>query len=145
MGLITCFAYYVFLIFNGLSPSHTLGTYSGEQQPQQVNSAFVIQVCQLLGAFYKVIEIRLDYPVESTANVEDQVDFLLWTRQNPDVADKLVLNNLTALQQSHFQKDLPTRILIHGYGDTGTTGWVKNVRDAYFIKGKCRLLYFSCT
>ena len=139
MGLITCFAYYVFLIFNGLSTSHTLGT-TGDQQPQQVNSAFEIQVCQLLGAFCKVIEIRLDHPVESTANVEDQVDFLLWTRQNPDVADKLVLNNLTALQQSHFQKDLPTRILIHGYGDTGTTGWVKNVRDAYFIKGKCCLL-----
>ena len=68
--------------------------------------------------------------------MEDKVDFWLWTRQNPDVADPLKLNNLTLLQNSHFQKDLPTRILIHGYEDTGTTGWVLNVRDAYFIKGK---------
>ena len=78
------------------------------------------------------IIIRLD----EVQDVQDKVDFLLWTRQNPDVSDPLRLNNVTLLQHSHFQKDLPTRILIHGYEDTGTTGWVLNVRDAYFIKGK---------
>lgn len=69
-------------------------------------------------------------------DVGDQVDFLLWTRENPDTANTLIVGNMTALALSHFRKDLPTRILIHGYEDTGTTRWVLNVRDAYFIKGK---------
>ena len=74
---------------------------------------------------------------EKEANeVQKDVDFLLWTPENPSISDKLYIGNLTALKQSHFNKDLPTRILIHGFEDTGTTGWVFKVRDSYFIKGR---------
>ena len=67
--------------------------------------------------------------------VRKDVDFLLWTKDNPILEDKLYIGNLSALRKSHFNKDLPTRILIHGYEDTGTTGWVMRVRDSYFTKG----------
>ena len=41
---------------------------------------------------------------------------------------------------SHFKSDLPTKILIHGFEDTGTTGWVLNVRDEYFKKESCNVI-----
>ena len=129
MGFITCLPYYVFLIFNRFYAGYSLGS-PGFGQQVHLKSSF--QKFSDLAVF-QIFELRRD--LEVFDNVEDQVDFLLWTRENPDTADK-VSRNLTALTLSHFRKDLPTRILIHGYEDTGTTGWVLNVRDAYFIKGK---------
>ena len=69
-------------------------------------------------------------------NVQSDVDYLLWTKGNPSEPDILVIGNVSALTASHFQKDLPTKILIHGYEDTGTTGWVLKVRNSYFDKGR---------
>ena len=28
------------------------------------------------------------------------------------------------------------KVLVHGYGDYGRTGWVRNMKDAYLAKGK---------
>ena len=58
------------------------------------------------------------------SDVEKDVDFLLWTKDNPSEPDKLIIGNISVLGQSHFKPDLPTKILIHGFGDTGTTGCV---------------------
>ena len=71
------------------------------------------------------------------ANVSQDVDFLLWTRDNPDSYDHIQFNNSlpNQLNHSHFSPSLPTKILIHGYGDTGTTGWVIRVKDKYLKKG----------
>ena len=69
------------------------------------------------------------------AEARKDVEFLLWTKENPDIPDKLYIGNMTALKLSHFDKDLPSKILIHGFEDTGTTGWIYNVKDAYFFKG----------
>lgn len=77
--------------------------------------------------------------VESPIISHPDVEFLLWTRENPTVAEKLQVGNVTSVTVSHFSSDLPTKILIHGFGDTGTTGWVRNVRDSYLSKGKINL------
>ena len=71
-------------------------------------------------------------------NVTKDVDFLLWTRKNRDTYDKIKYDeNLpNDLKDSHFSPSIPTRILIHGYGDTGTTGWVIRVKNKYLNKGK---------
>ena len=42
------------------------------------------------------------------------------------------------LKASHFTPTIPSKFLIHGYGDTGTTGWVLRVKDEYLKKGKLR-------
>ena len=33
------------------------------------------------------------------------------------------------------------KVLVHGYGDYGRTGWVRNMKDAYLAKGK---QYYPC-
>ena len=68
-------------------------------------------------------------------DVANDVDFLLWTRTNPSDADHLKVDDVTGLNASHFDRNLPTKILVHGYDDTGTTGWVLNVRNKYLKKG----------
>ena len=80
------------------------------------------------------IESQVKTSTLDQESVADQVDFLLWTKENPEKADKIIIGDLSSLV--NFKPDLPTKILIHGYEDTGTTSWVLNVRDAYFQKEK---------
>ena len=68
------------------------------------------------------------------SDVEKDVDFLLWTKDNPSEPDKLIIGNISVLVQSHFKPDLPTKILIHGFGDTGTTGCA--IKEFLFILHK---------
>ena len=72
------------------------------------------------------------------SNHTKHIDFLLWTRRNPIYYDKIIYNDSLskALTSSHFSPNLQTKILIHGYGDTGTTDWVILVKDRYLQKGK---------
>ena len=74
----------------------------------------------------------------SFSNHTKDIDFLLWTRRNPLNYDKIKYNDSlsTVLTSSHFSPNLKTKILIHGYGDTGTTDWVIRVKDRYLQKGK---------
>ena len=74
----------------------------------------------------------------SFSNHTKDIDFLLWTRRNPINYDKIKYNDSlsTVLTSSHFSPNLKTKILIHGYGDTGTTDWVIRVKDRYLQKGK---------
>ena len=53
------------------------------------------------------------------SEVEKEVDFLLWTEDNPTEPDKLKVGDVFSLHLSHFKADLPTKILIHGFEDTG--------------------------
>ena len=79
--------------------------------------------------------MHFSHGLEAIKDVSSEVDFLLWTRENPEIPDKLIIGNITALSISHYNPQTSTKILIHGFGDTGTTGWVKNVRNKYFEKG----------
>ena len=74
----------------------------------------------------------------SFSNHTKDIDFLLWTRRNHLNYDKIKYNDSlsTVLTSSHFSPNLKTKILIHGYGDTGTTDWVIRVKDRYLQKGK---------
>lgn len=72
----------------------------------------------------------------------NDVEFLLWTRNNPSVQDLIRINDTDSLVGSHFDMSLNTKILVHGYSDTGTTGWVINVKNKYLEKG-WQMDYFS--
>ena len=65
--------------------------------------------------FLKTIFSRLN----GISEVEKEVDFLLWTKDNPTEPDKLKVGDVFSLHLSHFKADLPTKILIHGFEDTG--------------------------
>ena len=76
------------------------------------------------------------------ANVSLDIDFLLWTRKNPISFYRMKYNKdlPKVLNQSQFSPNLQTKILIHGYEDTGTTDWIIGVKDTYLKKGKSEFL-----
>ena len=41
--------------------------------------------------------------------------------------------------ESRFDGGRQTKLLVHGYGDDGRTGWVRRMKDAYLTKGEFRL------
>ena len=91
----------------------------------------------------QAISIRTDIPIFSHHQYKDvakDVDFLLWTRQNPENSYSIQLNDSlpSVLSNSSFSPNVETKILIHGYGDTGDTDWIIRVKDKYLKKGKLR-------
>lgn len=88
-------------------------------------------------AMIEVVENAPALVSHSFSNHTKDIDFLLWTRRNPINYDKIKYNDSlsTVLTSSHFSPNLKTKILIHGYGDTGTTDWVIRVKDRYLQKG----------
>lgn len=77
---------------------------------------------------------REDAPLQR--NASDEVTFLLWTRSNPVAQDYIKIGDVDSLNTSHFDSAKKTKVLVHGYSDTGTTGWVINVKNTYLNKGK---------
>ena len=85
---------------------------------------------------YKLFSIFLTIfsRLNGISEVEKEVDFLLWTKDNPKEPDKLKVGDVFSLHLSHFKADLPTKILIHGFEDTGKTlteNWVS--KQTFFV------------
>ena len=127
MGFLSYFGHYVFLVLVGLPFGFPLAT---SRLIEVTVSVVSMLVC--ITAIFVISRLENG---NNGDNIKSDVDFLLWTKDNPLEPDILEVGNLSALAASHFQRDLPTRILIHGYEDTGTTGWVLTVRNSYFNKG----------
>lgn len=53
-------------------------------------------------------------------NVERGVVFELYTPSNPEEPDILVLNDVISINRSHFDPNMPTRLVIHGWLSRGT-------------------------
>lgn len=51
----------------------------------------------------------LETPIEPAFNPEVDVIFLLFTRQNPNVGQRIILNNLASVRNSNFNPSHPTR------------------------------------
>ena len=66
------------------------------------------------------------------------VDFLLWTNKNPFSETTLKYDDSLpfSLDDSNFDEDLPTKVIVHGFDGSGTQEWVINVKDAYLMTGK---------
>ena len=56
-------------------------------------------------------------PVNVLPQTRAQVNtkFLLYTRRNPNNPDRIFTNNASSLFHSHFNRRLPTKVLIHGF------------------------------
>ena len=74
---------------------------------------------------------------KSGKDVVKNVDFLLWTKHNPFAETVLKYDDSlpNALDNSHFDQNLPTKIIVHGYDGSGTQEWVINTKDAYLMMG----------
>ncbi|XP_064605906.1 pancreatic triacylglycerol lipase-like [Liolophura sinensis] len=59
-----------------------------------------------------------------------QVEYTLYTTENPDNGDNLT-PDADSLRQSKFKADRDTKFLIHGYTDQGSSDWVKNMAKEF--------------
>lgn len=53
-------------------------------------------------------------------NVDNGVVFELYTLSNPNEPQIITLNDVHSLEQSNFNPNVPTRIIIHGWNSQGT-------------------------
>lgn len=78
------------------------------------------------------------YQAAQKHDVVKDVDFLLWTNKNPFSETILKYDDSLpfSLDDSNFDEDLPTKVIVHGFDGSGTQEWVINVKDAYLMMGK---------
>ena len=62
-----------------------------------------------------------------------QVEFLLYTRQNPSTA-KYVTQESASIQSSNFNGAVNTKFIIHGYFDKANKPFVWEMRDAFLTR-----------
>ncbi|XP_053959309.1 phospholipase A1-like [Anastrepha ludens] len=93
-------------------------------------------VPQLDGSLQWMTEAEAEALSETpTGRASATLYFHLYTRENPTTADTLDADDTESLQKSHFNKDYPTIIIIHGWQSNGNTALTTLIRDAYFSKG----------
>ncbi|XP_055845834.1 phospholipase A1-like [Episyrphus balteatus] len=65
----------------------------------------------------------------------DLLKYFLWTQDNPTKEQRLILGDPSTIQQSHFNKSNPTRIMIHGIRSSHKSEVCTIIRDAHLKKG----------
>lgn len=63
------------------------------------------------------------------------VQFLLFTRSNPDDEQILSIGEPKSIIESNFNPDLPTKVIIHGWVGKGTSWWILQMKDVYLEQG----------
>lgn len=63
------------------------------------------------------------------------VQFWLFTRRNPQDGQLLKFQDQRSLSQSFFNKNRPTRIVIHGWLDSLKSDSIQMPKDAYMAAG----------
>ncbi|KAJ8672751.1 hypothetical protein QAD02_004011 [Eretmocerus hayati] len=63
--------------------------------------------------------------------IQEPAVFNLYTRENAFGEEQLLLNNTEILYASHFNESRPTKLIIHGFSDTGKEAWIRGLVDAY--------------
>lgn len=77
----------------------------------------------------------IEVSVEPLFNAASDVVFLLYTRQNPTVSQRIFLEDLSSLLNSNFNPSHPTRITIHGWQGGINSTVNRNSASQYFILG----------
>ena len=73
--------------------------------------------------------LPFQFPVK---NRSPPVNFLLWTRFNAVTEDIIRPRRiLSDLQTSHWRREKPVKVFIHGFADNGRTAWVLRMRNKF--------------
>lgn len=88
-----------------------------------------------------VLDDLPDAPEAHLGNLSD-VRFLLWTRSNTGDDDhyRLLPGNLTNLNESPFDGNLPTHVIYHGYNDNGEAGWIRSSKTILLEMYECNVI-----
>lgn len=74
-------------------------------------------------------------------SAKDDVRFELFTPSNPTEAHLLLLDNSTTVENSHFNPEYPTRILVHGWNSEGLL--TPRFAEAYLVIGKHKVNFIA--
>ena len=85
--------------------------------------------------FVSLISVSIQQDIPDISTDETLTRWYLWTRQNQNNDQELFYDNLTSIQQSNFDASKKTKILVHGYSDSGKTGWVIRMKNKFLEKG----------
>uniref|UniRef100_A0A1Q3FSM0 Putative pancreatic triacylglycerol lipase n=1 Tax=Culex tarsalis TaxID=7177 RepID=A0A1Q3FSM0_CULTA len=66
--------------------------------------------------------------------------FRLYTRANPTTPQVLVLNNAASVAESNFNPDHPTRFIIHGWNNDGSSEVNTILTDAWLTRGNFNVI-----
>mgnify|MGYP002655352987 CR=1 FL=1 len=71
-----------------------------------------------------------DTEINPNFNAEVDIVFLLYTRNNPTVGQRIFFNDLGSVQNSNFNPNHPTRFTVHGWiGSAQSTVNIVNNRE----------------
>ncbi|XP_076390464.1 pancreatic lipase-related protein 2-like isoform X2 [Megachile rotundata] len=73
-------------------------------------------------------------------DLERDIEFLLFTRRNPNYPTKLNSFDSFTLKNSNFDVRYPTIIFIHGYSENAFEGSAAAIRKAYLKRGEYNLI-----
>ncbi|XP_053959303.1 phospholipase A1 VesT1.02-like [Anastrepha ludens] len=98
-------------------------------------------VPQLNGSLQWMTEEEAEALSETpTSRSTTRVYYYLYTNENPTTADMLVTDDTESLQKSHFNKNNPTKIIIHGWQSNAKSDLITLIRDAYLSKGDYNII-----
>ena len=81
-----------------------------------------------------VEDIAAPVEIEPSFNVETDIQMLLFTRFNP-VNGQTLNSNVASIQASHFNPNLPVKVLVHGWLGSQTIPFNIEVTAAYLRRG----------
>ncbi|XP_074109067.1 pancreatic triacylglycerol lipase-like [Cotesia typhae] len=71
--------------------------------------------------------------LEATLILDQDVQFHLFTKDNPDFEYLLKIHDNINLSDSPFDNNVSTKIIIHGWTDSVYSNWIKELRNNYLL------------
>jgi len=90
----------------------------------------------ILGPSGSMFPIFLDAPLAESRADPDNIHFYLFTPNNPEEKQELIIDSLESIQNSSWIKGAPVKTLAHGFSSGINTGYPWNVRGAYLEWGQ---------
>ncbi|CAG5073971.1 Similar to Pnlip: Pancreatic triacylglycerol lipase (Mus musculus) [Cotesia congregata] len=75
----------------------------------------------------------LNDALEATLILDQDVQFHLFTKENPDFEYPLKIHDNSNLNDSPFNNNVSTKIIIHGWTDSVHSNWIKELRNNYLL------------
>ncbi|XP_014275645.1 pancreatic triacylglycerol lipase [Halyomorpha halys] len=81
-------------------------------------------------AYYEELENLTPRSNSLSEDVSNEVLFYLYTKEEPNERQQLILNDVDVFQSSFFNPDNPTKIIIHGFLDCSTNPMAQTIKNS---------------
>ena len=88
-------------------------------------------ICQVFFTFVGMVNSQ-----DGISTDETLTKYWLWSKENPQTRQELIFDNFESVDSSNFNASKPTKVLVHGFGDDGTTSWVIRNKNEFLDHGK---------